>query len=142
LLLSHRQRLAPRDPSAVCGEVMTAKKETPSKRGRKQLGRGIREMVYLRFRSFFRDEKRSAPERLKRDIAVGFVSKNQAWFASIGVAIGNYETLRNVLVEGRKERTARRRQNWGIVTNITGQRLLTTNAAYVRHVQAGGRGLA
>ncbi len=121
---------------------MTAKKETPSKRGRKELTRGVREMVYLRFRSFYREENQRAPRRLMRDISNDFVSRHQIWFASIGIAIGNYETLRNNLVAGRRERAARRRQNWGIVTNIAGQTFLSSNAAYVRHVQAGGRGLA
>jgi hypothetical protein len=117
---------------------MTAKKENPSKRGRKQLARGIRESVYLRFRSFYREEKKKTPERSTREIADEFVRK----FASADISIGNYASLRNVLVEGRKERATRRRQNWGIVTNITGKRFLSANASYIRHVQAGGRGLA
>jgi hypothetical protein len=121
---------------------MTAKKPNPSKRGRKELTRGVREMVYLRFRSYYRAEKKKAPKKLTRDIADEFVSGNQAWFAEIGIAIGNYPSLRNDLVEGRKERAARRRQNWGGVTNISGKRFLSANAAYVRHAQAGGRGLA
>jgi hypothetical protein len=121
---------------------MTAKKPNPSKRGRKELARGVHEAVYLRFRSFYREEKKLAPKRLRRDIADDFVVKNQTWFASIGIAIGNYPSLRNKLVEGSKERAARRRQNWGIVTNIRGQKFLSVNAEYVRHVQRGGRGLA
>jgi hypothetical protein len=134
--------LGPRDLSAVGGDIMTARKPNPSKRGRKELVRGVREAVYLRFRSFYRDQKAQAAKRSTRDIADDFVAKNQIWFASIGIAIGNYPSLRNKLVEGRKERAARRRQNWGVVTNISGKRFLSANAAYVRHVQAGGRGLA
>jgi hypothetical protein len=121
---------------------MTAKKAIPSKRGRKELERGVRETIYLRFRSFYRSEKAQNPKRLLRDIADDFVASNQGWFASLGAAIGNYPSLRNKLVEGRKERAARRRQNWGIVTNIRGQIFLSVNAEYIRHVQRGGRGLA
>jgi hypothetical protein len=114
---------------------MTAKKSNPSKRGRKELTRGVREAVYLRFRSFFRDERERAPKRLTRQIADDFVAKNQAWFKEIEIAIGNYPTLRNVLVAGRNERATRRRQNWGIVTNIGGKKYFSANGRYLRHVQ-------
>jgi hypothetical protein len=98
--------------------------------------------VLLRFYSCYQTAKKFNAKRKTREIADVFISANQAWFLEIGIAIGNYATLRNVLVAGRRERAARRRRNWGFVTNISGQRFLSTNAAYVRHVQAGGRGLA
>lgn len=114
---------------------MTAKKPNPAKRGRKELTRGVREAVYLRFRSFYRDERERSSKRLTRQIADDFVAKNQAWFTDIEIAIGNYPTLRNVLVAGRNERAARRRQNWGIVTNISGKKYFSANGRYLRHVQ-------
>lgn len=114
---------------------MTAKKENPSKRGRKDLARGVREQVLLRFRAHYRAAKKFNPKRSTRDIADAFLSSNGLWLREIGIAVGNYATLRNVLVAGRQERRARRQRNWGIVTNIMGRRFLSSNAAYVRHVQ-------
>jgi hypothetical protein len=112
--------------------IMTARKPNPSKRGRKELARGVREAVYLRFRSFYRDEKTLQPKRLRRDIADDFVARNQSWFASIGMAIGNYPSLRNKLVEGRRERAARRRLNWGLLTDLRGKRYFRANAMLYR----------
>ncbi|MGV7215905.1 hypothetical protein [Bradyrhizobium sp. UFLA05-112] len=121
---------------------MTAKKQNPSKRGRKELVRGLREQVLLRFRAHYRAAKKFNPKRTKQDIVEAFLSSNGPWLREIGIAVGNYATLRNVLVAGRKERTARRQRNWGIYTNIAGQHFLTSEITYMRHVLAGGEGLA
>lgn len=114
---------------------MTAKKENPSKRGRKELTRGVREQVFLRFRGHYRAAKKFNPKRQTRDIAEAFLSSNQSWLREVGIAVGNYASLRNVLVAGRHERAARRQRNWGVVTNIMGKRFLSANVIYVRHAQ-------
>jgi hypothetical protein len=117
---------------------MTKRKTNPQKRGRKHLVRGIREKVYLRWRAYFRECKVKETKLTKEQIGKEFVGRNQPWFLELGIFVSDYSTLRNVLIAGRAERRARRRANWGIVTNIIGQRFFSSNALLMRHAQESG----
>jgi hypothetical protein len=114
---------------------MTKRKDNPRKRGRKNLARGIREQVYLRWRIHFRKRRAEEPKLTKEQIGKEFVAGNQPWFLELGISISDYPTLRNVLMDGLAERRARRRANWGIVTNLAGQRFISSKAPLIRDFQ-------
>ena len=106
---------------------MTKRVVRPKKRGRKSQAPGANELVYLRWRSFFRQVKSNHPKMKQREIGALFIEENSNRVGLVN--IGSYDSLRKVIYNGRIERTQRRERNWGIITNVGGRGFLVANRA-------------
>jgi hypothetical protein len=116
---------------------MTVKKANPAKRGRKPISNDVRRILTLRWQSFVRG-------KIGADVADEFLRANQAWFRAHNIHPGDYSTLRNITVLGRKareEQRAARLQHWGIVVDLLGRRSFSTNARLINGAQRRALGL-
>jgi hypothetical protein len=76
--------------------------------------------------------------KIGADVADEFLRANRAWFDAHNIHPGNYATLRNVLVVGRKAREQQRSsrvQEWGIIVDMLGRRSFSTKAHLIRYAQ-------
>ncbi len=123
---------------------MTKKKENPAKRGRKAISDRVRRLLLLRWLSFLRSKTQVAPQLVAKDLADEFISANRAWLAAHRIWPGNHDTLKNILVRGRKSQSqvrGMRQQNWGLVSDLAGRRRLSTNTDHFRWAQMQALGI-
>jgi hypothetical protein len=121
---------------------MTKRKPYPAKRGRKKVAAFTDRVLRARWERFKRDAAQphfSAPE-----LAEMFIKANQAWLRAHKINPGQYTSLKNHLSFGKKERerVASTRRRWGIVKNLAGRSFLSTNAEYIRYIQAQALGVS
>jgi hypothetical protein len=116
---------------------MTAKKANPAKRGRKPISNDVRRILLLRWQRFARG-------KVGANVADEFLKANRAWFDANNIHPGDYTTLRNISVMGRKAREqqkATRLQEWGIIVDILGRRSFSTTAHLIRYAQRRALGI-
>jgi hypothetical protein len=116
---------------------MTKRKTNPATRGRKPVSSFTYRLLRVRWERFRQDAGEPGSSALA--LADAFIAKNRTWLRAHRINPGQYTSLKNDLSKGRQVRervVSAREGKWGVVTNITGRRFLSTNAEYIRYHQA------